>query len=254
MPFGTRAERLRPAPGARFAPPRGAFVRAIGGIEPHSHVRWAAIRPQLQRLARRGPVGRLLEIGAGGGELTLGVAALLRPAAFSSFDYEATPTLARAVAACFRASATHLPIASRSQDAVAMCDVLEHIPDDGRALGEIARVLRPGGWLLLSVPTPEYPKWFGRAFHASVGHVRDGYTLGALRGLLQRHRLRVIAARHHTGLPFLAFARLYYGWLRFHRVASALARCLVFPLSLVDRFVPSPRWGALVAVAVRAAD
>lgn len=37
-------------------------------------------------------------------------------------------------------------------DAVLLLDVLEHVPDDAAVLREIARVLRPGGMLILSVP------------------------------------------------------------------------------------------------------
>lgn len=37
-------------------------------------------------------------------------------------------------------------------DAVLLLDVLEHVPDDTAVLREIARVLRPGGMLILSVP------------------------------------------------------------------------------------------------------
>lgn len=37
-------------------------------------------------------------------------------------------------------------------DAVLLLDVLEHVEDDGAVLREIARVLRPGGSLVMSVP------------------------------------------------------------------------------------------------------
>jgi SAM-dependent methyltransferase len=37
-------------------------------------------------------------------------------------------------------------------DAVYCSHVLEHVPDDGGALREMLRVLRPGGWALLMIP------------------------------------------------------------------------------------------------------
>ncbi|HEY1740509.1 MAG TPA: methyltransferase domain-containing protein, partial [Acidimicrobiia bacterium] len=43
-----------------------------------------------------------------------------------------------------------LPLASASVDAVFSSQVLEHVPDPARYLAECARVLRPGGELLLS--------------------------------------------------------------------------------------------------------
>lgn len=58
-----------------------------------------------------------------------------------------------------RASGTGLPFASSSFDLVIASDVLEHIEDDAKAVSEIARVLRPGGAFVFSVPA--HPWLFG---------------------------------------------------------------------------------------------
>jgi len=47
---------------------------------------------------------------------------------------------------------THLQFKDNSFDAVICNHVLEHIPDDRKALSEIYRVLKPGGWAILQVP------------------------------------------------------------------------------------------------------
>jgi SAM-dependent methyltransferase len=49
-------------------------------------------------------------------------------------------------------SAEALPFASASFDAVLMLDVLEHVGDDAKSIDEIVRVLRDGGYLILSTP------------------------------------------------------------------------------------------------------
>lgn len=46
-------------------------------------------------------------------------------------------------------------VADATQDLVLACDVLEHVPDDQRALRELGRVLRRGGWAILTVPQPD---------------------------------------------------------------------------------------------------
>lgn len=46
-------------------------------------------------------------------------------------------------------SALALPFSSASFDVVICCDVLEHLPDFGRAITEVTRVLKPGGLYLL---------------------------------------------------------------------------------------------------------
>jgi SAM-dependent methyltransferase len=54
--------------------------------------------------------------------------------------------------ALVQGDATLLPFPDAAFDAVICSETLEHIPDDGRAARELARVIRPGGWLFLTVP------------------------------------------------------------------------------------------------------
>ncbi|HYW91632.1 MAG TPA: methyltransferase domain-containing protein [Gammaproteobacteria bacterium] len=72
--------------------------------------------------------------------------------------------------------ALHLPFADARFDRVICSEVLEHIPDYRAALGEVDRVLRPGGILAVSVPRfgPEWVCWrLSDAYHnVEGGHVR----------------------------------------------------------------------------------
>jgi SAM-dependent methyltransferase len=47
---------------------------------------------------------------------------------------------------------TGLPFGDETFDAVVCNHVLEHVHDDAAAMGEIRRVLRPGGWASLMIP------------------------------------------------------------------------------------------------------
>ena len=49
--------------------------------------------------------------------------------------------------------ATRLPFADGTFDRIIASEVLEHIADDEAAMGELARVLRPGGTMAVTVPT-----------------------------------------------------------------------------------------------------
>jgi SAM-dependent methyltransferase len=51
-----------------------------------------------------------------------------------------------------QADVCDLPIADNSVDAVVSANLLEHVPDDRRALAEMRRVVRPGARLVLVVP------------------------------------------------------------------------------------------------------
>ena len=95
--------------------------------------------------------------------------------------------------------ATATPCACRSPtatfDRVVASEVMEHIPDDAGAAAELARVLRPGGTLAVTVPSwlPEQVCWaLSDEYHAPFvpgGHVRI-YTRGALPARLRDAGLR----------------------------------------------------------------
>jgi SAM-dependent methyltransferase len=87
---------------------------------------------------------------------------------------------ARGVARFCRGNGTALPFASGVFDAVVASDVLEHIEDDTAAIGEIARVLRPGAALVFSVPA--HP-WLFAEHDTALWHHRR-YTRTTLRRLL----------------------------------------------------------------------
>jgi SAM-dependent methyltransferase len=82
-----------------------------------------------------------------------------------------------------RGSVLDLPFAGASFDLVTSFDVLYHraVPDERPALHEAARVLRPGGRLLIRLPAYE----FLRSKHDRVVHTRRRYTATAARMLLE---------------------------------------------------------------------
>lgn len=54
-------------------------------------------------------------------------------------------------------SALNLPFRNDAVDKAVSSEVLEHLPDDRAALAELFRVLRPGGTLVVTVPSARYP-------------------------------------------------------------------------------------------------
>ncbi|MDQ3955255.1 MAG: class I SAM-dependent methyltransferase [Actinomycetota bacterium] len=73
-------------------------------------------------------------------------------------------------------SALALPFQSGSLNGLIASEVLEHIPNDEDAMSEIARVVRPGGWVVATVPRawPEKICWaLSSDYHSEAGgHVR----------------------------------------------------------------------------------
>jgi SAM-dependent methyltransferase len=104
------------------------------------------------------------------------------------------------VARTVRADLLALPFPDASFDAVIASEVLEHIPSDIGALAEIARVVRPGGRVAVTVPRwwPERVCWaLSREYHdVEGGHVR------IYRGDVLEQRLSgaglVVTGSHHA--------------------------------------------------------
>ena len=94
---------------------------------------------------------------------------------------------AAAAAVAVQADGLALPFADGAFDRVIAAEVLEHIVDDASALAELARVLRPGGTMAVTVPRygPERLNWaLSDAYHhVPGGHVRI-YRRGELVGRL----------------------------------------------------------------------
>jgi SAM-dependent methyltransferase len=75
-----------------------------------------------------------------------------------------------------------IPFGDNAFDFVVCFETVEHIADDQRFVREIARVLRPGGQLLVSTPNKDVSSPDGAPINP--WHVRE-YTLGSLTELLR---------------------------------------------------------------------
>ncbi len=100
-----------------------------------------------------------------------------------------------------------LPMEDASIDAVVSANVLEHVPDDQKALAEVRRVLRPEARAVLVVPAgPGIYDYYDRF----LGHERR-YGQGELAGRARKTGLEVLEDIHLGSLIYPAF------WLVKHR-------------------------------------
>jgi SAM-dependent methyltransferase len=154
------------------------------------------------------PDGRVLELGCGNGNV-LGVLKAAFPegtvVGLDLHEEGLAHARTRAEGLLVQADLSDPPF-QRAFDLVCLFDVLEHLDDDARALRRTARLLRPGGRILLTVPA--HP-WLWSAFDEAGGH-RRRYTGRGLRGLLENEGYRVTYFTPYMGLllPLMAGARL----------------------------------------------
>jgi SAM-dependent methyltransferase len=181
-----------PADYAPFVPAIEDEPRRLRRLERRygRHMRCAAVH----RAAGRRP-GRILDVGAATGIFLDG----MRRFGWETLGVEPTERAVRYARERLglevihgRLEETHLPAASFN--AITMWDVLEHVHDPRAVLAETARLLRPGGLLVLSLPNPDSlearlfgPHWLGWDLPRHLNIFRPAL----LRALLARYGMPV---------------------------------------------------------------
>jgi SAM-dependent methyltransferase len=223
-----------------------------------------------------GPGDRLLDLGCGGGRHAF--EAYRRGADVVAFDTDhgelckvsgmTAAMLAEgqvppgAHARATGGDANAMPFGNEVFDRVIAAEVLEHVPSDRRAMAEIARVLRPGGLLAVTVPAwlPERICWrLSDDYHNTPGgHVRI-YTRPELEAKLRTAGFEVGRHHHAHGL------HSPYWWLKCavgvrddaHPLVRAYHRLLVWdivarpPLTRAAEQALSPLIGKSLVVYAR---
>ncbi|MCY3772432.1 MAG: class I SAM-dependent methyltransferase [Gemmatimonadetes bacterium] len=166
-----------------------------------THWWYCARRTILARLLEKFvPVGgRVLEVGAGtGSNLELlqkwGTVTALEPNRFAA-DYLARNFSVKVLRAAVPASRE---LDRERFDLIAALDVLEHIEEETAALDFMVRRLRPGGWLLITVPAFAF-LW---STHDEALHHKRRYRMPELARKLRYAGLAVIFQSYFNSLLF----------------------------------------------------
>jgi SAM-dependent methyltransferase len=217
---------------------------------------------------------RVLDMGCGGGRHAFALykrgaqvvaldmdAAELKDVA-GMFAALADEVPAGASAQAVRGDAYRLPFADATFDKVIAAEILEHLPGDTDAMAELARVLKPGGRIAVTVPRwlPEKVCWaLSDDYHANEGgHIRI-YRADQLKARLTAQGLELEGGHHAHAL------HAPYWWIKCavgvdraeHPLVKAYHRLLVWdmmrapwPTRLAER-VLNPLIGKSVVVYLR---
>jgi SAM-dependent methyltransferase len=164
-----------------------------------------------------GPGDRVLDMGCGGGRHAFSL--YKRGADVVAFDMSyddlvevknmfaaihlAGEAPKKATATTVRGTAYDLPFEDSSFDRVIAAEIMEHLPEDEKAMSELFRVLKPGGLIAVTVPRwlPEKVCWaLSDDYHNEPGgHIRI-YKGSELRTKLERQGLTYQGQHHAHGL------------------------------------------------------
>lgn len=198
------------------------------------------LAPLLARDAR----GVLLDAGAGRLAHRRAVARLPRVARYVSLDVERTHRGLDTLGDLVRG----LPFPDWTFDSVLCSQVLEHVPDPVAAVHEIARVLRPGGTLILSVPH--------LSFVHGAPHDYQRFTVYGARQLLLAAGIEPVEVVWAGSLPSLVATPASMALLLatdrrgLRRLGGGLNRCLVEAAMALDRWLDRSGLFALNVIAI----
>jgi SAM-dependent methyltransferase len=187
------------------------------------------LRELLERAVRESPAVRIFNAGTGEGGyspllLELPGVELVAETDYGFQSQRPSPLDRRQIFFC--SSLVSVPVTDRRFDLVLCTEVLEHIEEDDQALDELTRVLTPGGWLLITVPTPPAV--------SDPSHVREGYDPHELAGMLADRGFKIVESRFCMYF-FFRSALLSHSRLRW--IPSAVIR----GLALLDKLFPLGR-------------
>ena len=167
-----------------------------------------------------------------------------------------------------RAAIERLPFPDDSFDAAICSEVLEHVDDDGAALTEVGRVVRPGGVIAITVPHADYPFWWDPINWTLERATGRHVSRGPLAGIWAQHvrlyrRQELVDVVEGSGLELVELRSFTHHCLPFsHNLVYGLGKPLLerrlIPASVAaaadrHRFDDAPsRWNPL-ARAVRLA-
>jgi malonyl-CoA O-methyltransferase len=153
-----------------------AFEVAASKYETHAGLQREVAGRCLAALAGRcaAPRGPVLDAGAGTGHVA--AIAFLRGFDWNLVALDVAPSMCR-LAARYSASVLvgdmmRLPLGTATVAAVVSSLALQWVDDPARALGELARVTRPGGWGVLATFGPQTLREMASAFGATDGDAR----------------------------------------------------------------------------------
>lgn len=177
------------------------------GLNPVELRRWRYMRNCVERFAPKQGEHRLLDYGCGRGIL------LPLMSRYGEVDaYDITSSVLERVRGLYPRvnvfsgdGGYPTPLAAESYSVVVCSEVIEHVEDQAAFVGDIYRVLKPGGLLVLTTPNGRWETRF-KSGTRGLQPVENWLTRGRLRDVVSRAGFRVTEtgtfATHWSCMPY----------------------------------------------------
>lgn len=143
------------------------------------------------------------------------------------------------------ADAMMLPIKNGSIDLFISSSVIEHLPDPEKAVSELFRTIKPGGYVYAEIP-------FIGAYHMAP-HDYQRYTVSGIEVLFKRHGFVLVEKGICSG-PVTALVLLFQHaiveaipWGSIQYVVRLLLTWILYPLKYLDKIFSRTTWAEYFA-------
>jgi SAM-dependent methyltransferase len=170
----------------------GEFSRSMRQIfEANQTARDAWVRQKAQRITAG---SKVLDVGAGPSPYRFLFGHCdFKTHDFMQYDGYKSGTEGKYTSIDYVSDVTEIPVGDASFDVILCTEVLEHVPDPPAALKEMARIVRPGGTLLITAP-------LGSGLHQRPFHFYGGVTPDWYLHFASRCALDVVEISANGGL------------------------------------------------------
>ncbi|MBI3548999.1 MAG: class I SAM-dependent methyltransferase [Elusimicrobia bacterium] len=175
------------------------------------------------------PPGFLLDVGCGDGRfLKLAKARGFKAA---GFDFEARMIALAKANGIDDVQSTEFSAYCRGRkadefDCVTLFDVLEHTPEPAWFMGELRRLLKPGGHVAITFPNAQRPLPWGREDHDYPPHHFTRWTPRAIRDFLERSGFKIV--RQESGTLKVRYLADHFFFFLVMPLVLGAARRLLF--------------------------
>ena len=140
---------------------------------------------------------------------------------------------------------------NNSFDIALLVDFLEHVVDPKAILNNLKQKLKKNGIFIVSVPTRNYSKVFGKKFHHMIGHVTEGFGLYELQEIFRDVGAELLYYKYNTGMISNLGCAVYYRIVTKQKLLRILKIALLYPFSYLDIINHSKISSTLFAVFVK---
>lgn len=196
------------------------IIKKMGTLDLHTHYRSRPFLNYFRHIKEPHPHLAVLEVGCGSGLNLFELSQVVRVFRADGYDLNcAAIEEAKEIAhQCFSETKFNFYCEDASKkeswrgkyDYILLLDFLEHVHNPGEVVSRLNGLLKPEGRFVVSVPTPLYPKFFGREFHLKMGHVVDGLVEEDLDKVFSKNGFKRISSKYNTGLFASLFCAFYY--------------------------------------------